>query len=280
MIPQAYLNEWISRAPWPAPLQIEQDLLLSRLIVEIANHELLGTEFAFRGGTCLHKLHLSRPQRYSEDLDYVRSTHSGIKPYLTALREVALGIGLAEHGTSRSGKMVHIVFDAQPTGAAGRIRIKIETNIAETQSFMPRITLPYAVDSRWWSGRADVSTFQIEEMMATKLRALYQRRKGRDLFDLWHVLNGLHPDEQLVIDGLVHYMGKDIFTYSELSANLLAKLENRDFAADLDQLVANSLRQYSIPAAADLVMERLGSRLPDSPALSEIESGRWRSNEE
>ena len=279
MIAQAYLNEWTSRAPWPAQVQIEQDLVLSRLVVEIADHDLLGAELAFRGGTCLHKLHLPQPLRYSEDLDYVRRTRSGIKPYLTALRELALGVGLVEHGTARSGQMVHIVFDAQPTDEPGRIRIKIETNIAETESFLPRITLPYTVDSRWWSGRASVSTFQIEEMMATKLRALYQRRKGRDLFDLWHVLTDLHPDEQLVIDGLAHYMGKDMFTYRQLANNLVAKLDTPDFAADLNQLIADPSHPYSITAAADLVMERLGSRLPGSPDLSEIEAGRWRLGE-
>ncbi len=68
MIPQAYLNEWATRAPWPQPAQVEQDLVLSRLIIEIAQHELLGEELAFRGGTCLHKLHLPRQLRYSEDL--------------------------------------------------------------------------------------------------------------------------------------------------------------------------------------------------------------------
>lgn len=56
--------------------------------------------------------------------------------------------------------MVHIVFDAQARDPAGRIRVKIETNIAETESFLPRITRPYAVKSRWWSGQADVSTFR------------------------------------------------------------------------------------------------------------------------
>ena len=276
MIAQAYLNEWSSRAPWPQQVQIEQDLVLSRLIVEIAQHDLLGGELTFRGGTCLHKLHLPEQLRYSEDLDYVRRTHSGIKPYLTALREVAEGAGLAEHGTARSGEMVHIVFDAQATNAPGRIRVKIETNIAETEAFLPRITRPYAVDSRWWSGQADVSTFQIEELMTTKLRALYQRRKGRDLFDLWHVLTDLHPDEQLIVDGLAHYMREETFGYHELAANLAAKLEHPDFIADLDQLTADSPLHYDAKPAADLVMERLGSRLTGAPDLIELERGRWR----
>lgn len=32
------------------------------------------------GGTCLHKLHLDPPRRYSEDLDYMRATPGGISP--------------------------------------------------------------------------------------------------------------------------------------------------------------------------------------------------------
>jgi predicted nucleotidyltransferase component of viral defense system len=278
MIPQAYLNEWATQAPWPQQAQVEQDLVLSRLIVEIAQHDLLGEEFAFRGGTCLHKLYLPKQLRYSEDLDYVRRTHSGIKPYLTALRDIAKDVGLVEHGTTQSGQMAHIVFDAQATDTTGRIRVKIETNIAETESFLPRIARPYTVDSRWWSGAADVSTFQIEELMSTKLRALYQRRKGRDLFDLSHVLTDLDPDEQLVVNGLAHYMGEEIFSYRELSANLAAKLEHPDFLADLDQLTADSTSNYDVTVAADLVMERLGSRLPGAPDLDEIEGGRWRMN--
>ena len=53
------------------------------------------------------------------------------------------------------------------------------------------------------------------------------RRKGRDLFDLWHVLNDMHVDDALHPDGLVHYMGTDEFGYRELSTNLAAKLEHR-----------------------------------------------------
>jgi hypothetical protein len=55
--------------------------------------------------------------------------------------------------------MVHITFDAAATNAPEPIRVKIETNIAETESFLPGITLPYAVESRWWSGQADASIF-------------------------------------------------------------------------------------------------------------------------
>ena len=78
MIPRAAITEWGRVVPWPTVEQVEQDLLLSRLIIEIANDDYLGDELVFRGGTCLHKLHAPKPLRYSEDLDYVRSTGGGI----------------------------------------------------------------------------------------------------------------------------------------------------------------------------------------------------------
>ncbi len=99
MIPQAAIQAWSTTRPWPTLVAVEQDLVLARLIVEIARHPLLGDELVFRGGTCLHQLVLDQPLRYSEDIDFVRCTHSGIGPVIDALREVADGVGLHVAGT-------------------------------------------------------------------------------------------------------------------------------------------------------------------------------------
>jgi predicted nucleotidyltransferase component of viral defense system len=275
VIAHDHITQWSIRAPWPERQQIEQDLILSRLILEIAGDPLLGAELAFRGGTCLHKLHLPAALRYSEDLDYVRGTRGSIGPYIDALREITERVGLMEKSRELTGQMAHFICTA-PAEDGGEIRIKIEVNIAETEPFLPRITRAYTVDSRWWSGRADVSTFQIEELMSTKLRALYQRRKGRDLFDLCHALTDLQIGEHVVIDGLAHYMGDEIFTYRELSANLADKLEHPDFLTDLDPLVVEDPGGYDILAAADLLMERLGAHLKNAPSSAEIANGAWR----
>jgi predicted nucleotidyltransferase component of viral defense system len=72
VISPADLAYWRRTVRWADSNQVEQDLVLSRLIIEIAHHPLLGQELVFRGGTCFHKLWLDRPWRYSEDLDYVR----------------------------------------------------------------------------------------------------------------------------------------------------------------------------------------------------------------
>jgi len=93
VIPNAVVTAWGRDRPWPTRQQVEQDLLLARLIVDIFNHPYLGGELVFRGGTCLHQLRLAAPRRYSEDLDFVRRTHAGIGVVFDALREVAERIG-------------------------------------------------------------------------------------------------------------------------------------------------------------------------------------------
>lgn len=88
MIPRDYITEWRAQAPWVQDFQVEQDLVISRALVEIFAHPLLGESLAFRGGTALYKLHLKPPARYSEDIDLVQ-VHSGpAGPAMDALRAV------------------------------------------------------------------------------------------------------------------------------------------------------------------------------------------------
>jgi hypothetical protein len=90
---------WRQAVPWVDADQVEQDLILSRLMIDIAEHPLLADELVMRGGTCLHKLWLSRPWRYSEDLDYVRRTESPIGPIFDALRDIGAAAGFENVST-------------------------------------------------------------------------------------------------------------------------------------------------------------------------------------
>ena len=72
MIPKRYITQWIENAPWQNNAQIEQDLILSRVISEIYSHPLLKETLLFRGGTALNKLFFKPGLRYSEDVDLVQ----------------------------------------------------------------------------------------------------------------------------------------------------------------------------------------------------------------
>jgi len=130
VIPRSAITEWGRLALWPAVDQVEQDLVLSRLIVELAGHPLLGDELVFRGGTCLHKVVLPEPLRYSEDLDYVRATHGPIGPILDAIRQLADRLGMDVNTDVSSYPKVRL--RAPFESGAGRMRVKIEINTHET----------------------------------------------------------------------------------------------------------------------------------------------------
>ena len=73
MIPRDYITQWRARAPWVEDFQVEQDLVISRALVEIFSHPHLRESLAFRGGTALYKLHIDPPARYSSDNQSVSS---------------------------------------------------------------------------------------------------------------------------------------------------------------------------------------------------------------
>ena len=93
MIPYDALTAWSVDHPWPTHEQVEQELVLSRAICAIAEHSYLRDELVFRGGTALHKLHVARALRYSEDLDYVRTTASGVGQVTGSLQDFGRELG-------------------------------------------------------------------------------------------------------------------------------------------------------------------------------------------
>lgn len=256
MIPAGHITRWAKNAPWPTREQVEQDLVLSRLIVEIANHPLLGDELVFRGGTCLHKLHLSTPRRYSEDLDYVRVTSSGIGPVLDALREVGDLLDLE----ARTQVSQHPKVQFRSTFSSGApMRVKVEINTYETGPARPLIRLPHTVESPWWSGRADVQTFASPELVATKLRALHQRRKGRDLFDLWLALTEMRLDPDEIVACFAPYR-PDGYDRAAAEATLAEHVSHTGFRGDVAALTEVP-GDYDIDAAAALIRAELLARL-------------------
>lgn len=259
MIPYDTITAWGLQRPWPTREQLEQDLLLSRAICAIASDPYLGQELVFRGGTALHKLHLDVPLRYSEDLDYVRTSGAGIKQLTQALTGLGEDLGFTVRTRIGQHPKVYWRTTAQ-TGVP--LRIKIEVNTHERSPALAHLRHTHSVSSRWWTGEATVLTFQPAELVATKIRALYQRSKGRDLFDLWLALTqvGLEPSE--ILAAFAPYRPEGL-TAARARANLMTKLADRSFRADLEPLVTAVPDGYDIETAAALISASLLDRLDD-----------------
>lgn len=88
MIPLREVIAWRAHAPWADDQMVAQDYLISRAVEHIFSHPKLSRQLAKRGGTVLHKGHLSPAARYSEDIDLVlvepRRSHRGIREDLAA----------------------------------------------------------------------------------------------------------------------------------------------------------------------------------------------------
>ncbi len=257
MIPEAAITAWGVSAPWPTRAQVEQDLLLSRLIVELASDPYLRDELIFRGGTCLHKLHLPVARRYSEDLDYVRASSGGIQPFTQAVTKVGEALGF--NVRTQMGTQPKVYLGTTAT-SGGRLRIKVEVNTYERVSALPLTRVVHEVRSSWFSGSAEVQTFAPAELVATKIRALYQRKKGRDLFDLWLALTEMQLAGEEIVAAFAPYRPTGL-TVRTATENLRRKLNDADFRDDLVPLIATWPPDYDIDRAAELVIAELLGRL-------------------
>src|SRR5579872_123477 len=185
MIPINTVKQWRQQAPWIYQSQVEQDLILSRALVALYQNKLIQQTLAFRGGTALNKLFIKPAARYSEDLDFVQVNDEPIGHILTAIRQV-LDPWLGNARWKQGGRSVKLIYRFQSEDTPPvPLRLKIEINTIEFFTLYGYENYSHEVDSRWFSGQANIRSYQLEELMGTKLRALYQRSKGRDLFDLW-----------------------------------------------------------------------------------------------
>ncbi len=206
----------------------------------------------------LHKIVLPEPLRYSEDLDYVRATHGPIGPLLDAIREIADRLGLDVN--TDVGSYPKARLRAPFETGSGLMRVKIEINTYETSPARPHRRATYEVESGWWSGSADVLTFQPEELVATKLRALFQRKKGRDLFDLWLALTVLGLDPAEIVACFDPYRPEG-YTAARAGQGLAEHLGDPGFRADLLPLLGEVPEGYDLDTAASLIAGSLIDRL-------------------
>lgn len=136
------------------------------------------------------------------------------------------------------------------------------------------IWLPFRVENPWFSGAADVATYALDELLSTKLRALYQRKKGRDLFDLWHALHSERADPTTLLTCFSRYLSEEGHSVSraEFEENLAGKRATPDFRDDVAPLLRPGVA-WDFDTAMDLVLQSLVARLAGEPWRGEPSAG-------
>jgi predicted nucleotidyltransferase component of viral defense system len=262
MIPRAYITGWRSQAPWPTDAQVEQDLVMTRALAEIFKQSAIAETAALRGGTALHKLYFESPGRYSEDIDLVQIEAGPIGIVLDAIRE-RLDPWLGEPRRKRGQGRITIVYRFDTTfEPIQQMRLKIEINSREHFSVLGLQRRALIVNSPWYSDTAQITVYGLEELLGTKLRALYQRKKGRDLYDLWRVLGTEELNDKSVIECFQRYIAHDGLkvTRAQFEENLANKMADDAFLEDVAPLLPTEIT-YQAETAYELVSSRLIARL-------------------
>lgn len=239
MIPLTAITEWSEFVSWRDEVQVEQDLIICKALVEIYKDDFLAKNLAFRGGTALHKLYLHPQPRYSEDIDLVQVEARPIKETYDHLRDALAFLG--EPKVKQKKHNNTLIFRLQSSGVPSLpIPLKIEINCKEHFSVLPMVKEHFEVKSQWYEGNAELLTYQLDELVGTKLRALYQRRKGRDLYDLYKVLTTANVNVDNVIQCYREYMAFVVDhspTYKEYVLNMEDKMQDDEFLGDTKNLL-------------------------------------------
>lgn len=238
MIPHANLDAWQLNAPWQTNEQIEQDLIITRILTEIFQSKMLQDRLLFRGGTALHKLYFPKPLRYSEDLDFVQLQSESAGPIADEIRTLLLpwlGRPQTDAGPDSFKMLYHYTPESQPDSTS---RIKLEWNTREHFAVYGVKKIPFKIQSNWFQGDCEVRTYELDELAGTKLRALYQRKKGRDLFDIAELMKRGLIDPQRTVNAYKTYLDFKGTTISkkEYQLNLEEKLQDSIFLFDMDIL--------------------------------------------
>lgn len=260
MIPQAYITAWRKKAPWQEDFQVEQDLVIERALMAIYKDEYLKKRLAFRGGTALHKLYLSPAARYSEDIDLVQITAEPFGPIMDKLREVLSFLGDKPMRKQKQHNNTLIYrFDSE---GGIPLRLKVEVNCREHRTIFGIRDVKHAMQSEWHTDEVLIPTYELTELLGTKMRALYQRRKGRDLFDIWFAMTQKNVDPGKIIEAWNFYMKEEnnSATQKEFLDNMEKKISNQDFLADMEGLLRPGL-SYKITGAYEFVKKELLERI-------------------
>lgn len=263
MIPKPYVAKWRERTPWSLLDQVEQDLIICRSLVEIFSDDFLRENLAFRGGTALHKLYLDPAPRYSEDIDLVQIKEGPIGPILSRIDDV---ITFFEEDRivkqKANNNTILYRFNSEYT-PDNRLRLKIEINCREHFNVFGWTQFPFGVNSEWFTGNAMVTTYDVNELLGTKLRAFYQRKKGRDLFDLHYAGQHLELDYEKILHAYREYMRfvvKKAPTKKQFLLNIKEKAQDPYFSEDIGGLLRTGV-EYNQEEAFEWVTNELIEKL-------------------
>ena len=266
-------------APWAAQYQVEQDLLLCRTMAALFGDKFLSSQVAMRGGTLLHKVHLAPAARYSEDVDLVLVGSRPADHVRRAIRRVltdVLGtptasvwdtLKLAIRNTVKPSRVLRMTYSARSIIEPNRILgLVVAANVTERKPHRAVVEMPFGFPFRNKVVQTQIKGFDVHEMLGTKMRALFQRKRGRDLFDLyWALTQSPAPlDPARITASFEHYLNQEgrKAGRAQFIRILNEHLKDRGFCSDMRPLLRAGIT-YDPQVAGRYVKTHLLELLPE-----------------
>ena len=164
----------------------------------------------------------------------------------------------------RGPGVANLIYRTESTGpTVVPLKLKVEINTREHFSVDGYVECEFNASSRWYAGASSLTTYTLNELLGTKMRAMYQRRKGRDLFDLWLGLTEGGADPEAVVAVFLRYMDAENSKVGRQSYldNLTPKLSHPGFLSDIDPLLVEGTA-FAMSDGYAVVKELLLARLP------------------
>jgi predicted nucleotidyltransferase component of viral defense system len=241
-----------------APNVVEKDYALGWMLAGFGQHPEVRDSWLFKGGTCLKKCFFET-YRFSEDLDFTLTEPGQMDPVFLAriFQDVAswvyeqTGIAMPPEAQKvdvytnpRGGKSAEGRIGYRgPLGRAGDApRIKLDLTDDERVVLGPdRRQIHHPYSDRPPDGFT-VATYCFEEVFAEKTRALAERLRPRDLYDVVHLYRRQDqaPERATVIATL-----KSKCEFKGIAVPTLQSIRESPLLADLrvswDQMLAHQL---------------------------------------
>lgn len=277
IITRPKLTVWAEKIGASGLPQAEHDYRLVLALKGLSEHPELSRELAFKGGTALNKLYYGESNRLSVDLDFNAVGPPGLVMKRGApLRKLVEGVLREQDPEYRlsykySEGQTTIAARYAPLMGPATQPIKVEVSVVESVPVLGLIGK--ALDGP--EGPIEVRTYALEELLAGKARALYDRRKGRDIYDLDRA-RGFTIDERALRKLVYYYFfasGK-IFSWSLFRQNLEAKAADRRFGEDMRPFLRPTI-DFDACAAVGSFLERFAFlEEPDEADLRFLETAK------
>jgi len=254
-----FIRNWADEGGIPDLTLAELDYRLVHALQAIYADPFLRDRLCLKGGTALNKLYLPGQGRLSVDLDFnAVGPREQVLEERTQISQTVMTV-LKQQDSSYDFtyrwryEQASVYARFSPLTGTAQQRLKLEISFIERFAILGREERTLLISP--FDEPLVINTYHLEELTSTKLRALYDRRKGRDIYDLFCIAD-FDLNRAAVRKMVLYYFyrANKVFHYPTFVSNVERKIAERGFGDDVRGLIRRG-STLDWPAACEQVLD-------------------------